>query len=206
LWEGINLFQVISLIRLGRLFSASVIAGLLVGCVPIFSKYTYISLEGDWADKVVRKGKVEADSGTNFFTSEINVEYRYALNDFIVHARLLSASLPSVEFRLENLHGETQELSIFSNHPCYFNQGLSYKRGDAGKFILPMEVDKSTVVYQFVEIDPLSMWTKVNMEECYKTYLQESLFITLKSSSNGFALTVPIKINKEGFQLRFDGI
>jgi hypothetical protein len=87
------------LIRAGRLFSASLIAGLLVGCVPLFSKYTYISLEGDWADKVVRKGKVEVDSGTNFFTGEINVEYRYALDGFIVHAKLLSASLPSVEFR-----------------------------------------------------------------------------------------------------------
>jgi hypothetical protein len=194
------------LIRAGRLFSASLIAGLLVGCVPLFSKYTYISLEGDWADKVVRKGKVEVDSGTNFFTGEINVEYRYALDGFIVHAKLLSASLPSVEFRLENLQGEAQELSIFSNHPCYFNQGLSYKRGDAGKFLLPMEVDNSIAIYQFVEIDPLSMWTKVNMPECYKKHLQESLFITLKFSSNGFALTVPIKINKEGFQLHFDGL
>jgi len=182
------------------------IAGLLVGCVPLFSKYTYISLEGDWADKVVRKGKVEVGGGTNFFTSEINIEYRYALDGFIVHAKILAASLPSVEFRLEAPQGEAQELSISSNHPCYFNQGLSYKRGDAGKFLLPMEVDDSIVIYQFVEIDPLSIWTKVNMPECYKNYLQESLFITLKSSSNGFALTVPIKVNKEGFQVYFDGL
>jgi len=182
------------------------IAGLLVGCVPLFSKYTYISLEGDWADKVVRKGKLSVDGGTNFFTDEINVEYRYALDGFIVHAKLLTTSLPSVEFRLENAQGEAQELDISSNHPCYFNQGLSYKRGDAGQVLLPIEVDKAIVIYQFVEIDPYSGWTEVNVPECYKKRLQESLHITLKSSSYGFELSVPIKINRQGFQLHFDGL
>ena len=195
-----------NLIKTQGLCFTLLIAGLLAGCVPLISKYTYISLEGDWPDKVIRKGKLNIGGDTNFFTDEINIEYRYELEGFVVFAEMLKASLPSVEFRIETSEGESQELSVSSNHPCYFNRGLNYKKGVDGKLVVPMEEDSSLAIYQLVEINPHSDWTRVHMPECYKKELQESLFITLKSSSNDFELSVPIKINKHGLYLHFDGI
>ncbi len=180
--------------------------GLLVGCMPILSKYTFISLEGGWADKVIKKGRIQAAGNTNFFTDEINIEYRYELNGFTVHAKLLETSLPSVEFSLENSLGEAQEINIFSNHPCYFNHGLSYEKGADGKLLIPISVDKTLAVYQFVEIDPDSDWTRVNMPNCYKKALPESLYVTLVSLSEKFELRVPLKINRKGYYLHFDGV
>lgn len=195
-----------NLIKVIGLFLVLSIAGFLVGCVPLLSKYTYISLEGDWSDKVVKKGKVKIGGDTNFFTDEINIEYRYELENFVVYAKIPAASLPSVEFRLENSYREAQELKVSSNHPCYFNRGLNYRKGEDGKFLLPMERDRLLAVYQFIEINPYSEWTKLNLPKCYKKELQEPLFIMLKSPSNDFELSVPIKINQNGYYLHFDGL
>jgi len=195
-----------NLIKTMGLFFILLIAGLLASCMPLVSKYTYISLEGDWSDKVIRKGKLNIGGETNFFTDEVNIEYRYELDGLIVSAEMLAASLPSVEFRIKNLEEEAQELNISSNHPCYFNRGLNYRKGEDGKFLLPMERDRSLAVYQFIEINPYSEWTKLNLPKCYKKELQKPLFIILKSPSNDFELSVPIKINQNGFYLHFDGL
>ncbi len=174
--------------------------------MPVISPYTYISLEGDWRDRVMQRGKLPIDTSTNFFIGEIDIAYKYEIENLIIYAELLPTSLPSIEFRLQNLQGIPEELSIYTNHPCYFNQRLSYKRGPDGKYILPMERDESKATYQFMNINPHSDWIKENKPACYGKELSEPLFIILESTSNNFDISIPIKVNKHGFHIYFDGV
>ena len=202
----ISLFRLANLINLSRLLSCLPIVIFLAGCAPVLSPYTYISLEGDWPDSVIRRGKLPIDPGTNFFIGEIDIAYRYGINNLIIYAELLPTTLPSIKFHLQNLQGLNEELSIYTNHPCYSNQRLSYKRGADGKYLVPMERDKSTVTYQFVNIKSHSDWIKKNKPDCYGKELTEPLFIILESAANSFHISIPIKVNKHGFHIYFDGV
>lgn len=202
----ISLFRLANLINASRLLSCLPIVVFLAGCGPVISPYTFISLEGDWRDSVMQQGKLPIDPGTNFFIGEIDIGYRHEIDNFVIYAELLPTSLPSIEFRLENLQGIPEELSINTNHPCYFNQRLSYKRGPDGKYILPMERDESKVTYQFVNINPHSDWIKENKPACYGKELTTPLFIILASAANSFHIRIPIKVNKRGFYIYFDGV
>lgn len=174
--------------------------------MPVISPYIYISLEGDWRDYVTQRGKLPIHSSNNFFIGEIDIAYKYEINNLLIFAELLSTSLPSIEFRLQNLEGIPQEFSIYTNHPCYFNQLLSYKRGPDDKYILPMERDESKVTYQFVNIKSHSAWIKENKPDCYRKKLSEPLFLILESAANDFHISIPIKVKKRGFHIYFDGV
>ena len=195
-----------SLINSVRFLSCLLSVIFLTGCVPVISPYGYISLEDDWRESVTQRGKLPIDNSTNFLIGEIDIAYRREIDNFVIYAELLPTSLPSIEFRLENLQGSPQEFSIYTNHPCYFNQLLSYKRGPDDKYILPMERDDSKATYQFVNIKPHSAWIKENKPDCYEKELIEPLFIILESAANSFQISIPIKLKSRGFHMYFDGV
>ena len=195
-----------SLINSVRFLSCLLSVIFLTGCVPVISPYVYISLEDDWRESVTQRGKLPIDNSTNFLIGEIDIAYRHEIDKFVIYAELLPTSLPSIEFRLENLQGSPEELLIHTNHPCYFNRRLSYKRGSDGKYILPMEREKSIAIYQFINVKPYSDWIKENKPDCYEKELTEPLFIILESPANSFQISIPIKLKSRGFHMYFDGV
>ena len=178
----------------------------LVTCVPPICRYIFITLEGDWSDKVIRTGRLNIGGDTLFFTDEINIEYRNELTDFVIQAELLAASMPSIKFRLLNTVGEPQELNISTNHPCYFNKIFRIKLSDDGRPIAPVQEDRTCATHQWVEVNPNSDWVRRYKPDCYQQKVPTYLYITLSSSVNNFELNVPIKVNKKGYFLHFDAV
>ena len=85
----------------------------LVNCVPPVCRYIFITLKGDWSDKVIWTERLNIGGDTLFFTDEINIEYRNELTDFVIQAELLAPSMPSNKFRLLNTVGGALRAQYF---------------------------------------------------------------------------------------------
>jgi len=182
---------------------------ILSGCVPQFAVHYVISLEGKMINSVVDHGHLEIGSA-HLLNRKIATKYEYTEGDFTLSATALPHNFPTILFRLKRKNGDSEELMITSNHPCYshFGAGMNLDVDDSKQFIGfdPGNKNDEVALYKWTGFNPENPKTFSKGLSCNKDILPSDMRISIAGLGNEFKISIPIKVHKAGFYMYFDGV